>query len=104
MTLPLRTHWRNVAYLLSVETFWGISLALISMVAILPVFLTHLGATNAVIGSLPVIWLLATSFPGVFAAHFTSNLAHRKKMVILLHMGAAIPWPARFSAGRARPR
>ena len=92
MTLPLRTHWRNVGFLLSVESFWGISLALISMVAILPVFLTHLGATNAVIGTLPVIWILTTSFPGVLSSHFTSSLAHRKRLVVLLHMGAGVPW------------
>ena len=92
MTLPLSVHWRNVALLLTVEAFWGVSLALISMVAILPVFLSHLGASNATIGWMPVIWILVTTLPGVFAAHFTANLAHRKPMVILLHVGAAVPW------------
>lgn len=92
MTLPLAVHWKNVGFILSVELFWGVSLALISMVAILPVFLTHLGASNAVLGALPVIWILAASFPGIFSAHFTSNLAHRKRMVILLHVVAAVPW------------
>jgi MFS family permease len=90
VTLPLPAHWRNVGFLLSVELFWGVSLALISMVAILPVFLTHLGANNAVIGSLPVIWILTTALPGVFAAHFTANLAHRKGMVIFLHVAACV--------------
>ena len=92
MTLPLKTHWKNVACLLSVETFWGVSLALISMVAILPVFLTHLGASNATLGTLPVVWLLASNFPGIFAAHFTSRLPFRKGFVILCHVLAAIPW------------
>ena len=92
MTLPIAVHWRNVGFLLSVELFWGVSLAIISMVAILPVFLTHLGATNATLGALPVIWILASTFPGIFSAHFTSNLAHRKRMVILLHVLAAVPW------------
>lgn len=92
MTLPIAVHWRNVGFLLSVELFWGVSLALISMVAILPVFLTHLGASNAMLGALPVIWILAASFPGIFSSHFTSNLAHRKGMVIVLHVLAAIPW------------
>ncbi len=90
--LPLPVHWRNVSLLLTVEAFWGVSLALISMVAILPVFLGRLGATNATLAWLPVIWILTTTFPGVFAAHFTANLAHRKRMVLLLHVGAAIPW------------
>ena len=92
MTLPLRVHWRNVSLLLTVEAFWGVSLALISMVAILPVFLRHLGASNATIGWMPVIWLLVTAFPGVFASYFTSKLARRKRMVLLLHVGAAVPW------------
>lgn len=92
VTLPLAAHWKNVGFVLSVELFWGVALALISMVAILPVFLTHLGASNAALGSLPVIWILASSFPGILSAHFTSNLAHRKQMVILLHVLAAVPW------------
>jgi MFS family permease len=92
VTLPLDRHWKNVSWLLSVEVFWGVALALISMVAILPVFLTQLGATNTVIGALPVIWLLATSLPGAFASHFTSGLAHRRGIVIVLHVVAGIPW------------
>jgi MFS family permease len=92
VTLPLERHWKNVSWLLSVEVFYGVALALISMVAILPVFLSRLGATNTVIGVLPVIWLLATSFPGAFAAHFTAGLARRKQMVVLFHILAGIPW------------
>ena len=92
MTLSNARHWTNVGWILTVEVFWGVSLALISMVAILPVFLTHLGASNAVVGTLPVVWLLTTSFSGVFASHFTGRLVHRKRVVILLHAAAAIPW------------
>lgn len=92
MTLSNARHWTNVGWILSVEVFWGVSLALISMVAILPVFLTHLGASNAVIGALPVVWILTTSLPGAFASHFTGRLVHRKRAVIVLHALAAIPW------------
>jgi MFS family permease len=92
VTLPIARHWQNVGWILSVELFWGVSLALISMVAILPVFLTHLGANNAVIGALPVIWILAATFPGILAAHFTARLTHRKRAVVVLHVLAAIPW------------
>jgi MFS family permease len=92
VTLPLERHWKNVAWLLTVEVFWGVALGLISMVAILPVFLKHLGATNAVIGALPVIWILATSFPGTLASHFTGGLARRRGAVVLLHAVAGIPW------------
>ena len=92
MTLPLDRHWKNVSWLLSVEVFYGVALSLISMVAVLPVFLSRLGATNTVIGALPVIWLLATNFPGAFAAHFTGGLARRKQAVIILHVLAGIPW------------
>jgi len=92
VTLPLDRHWKNVSSLLGVEGFYGVALSLISMVAVLPVFLSRLGATNTVIGALPVIWLLATNFPGAFAAHFTGGLAHRKRAVIILHLLAGIPW------------
>lgn len=92
MTLPLERHYKNVVSLLSVEVFWGISLALISMVAILPVFLSRLGASNTAIGALPVVWILATNFAGLFAAHLTGGLARRKGAVILLHVLAGIPY------------
>ena len=92
MTLPLDRHYKNVASLLTVEMFWGVSLALISMVAVLPVFLSQLGASNTVIGALPVVWILATAFSGPFAAYATGGLAHRKGFVILLHVLAAIPY------------
>ncbi len=92
MTLPLGRHWKNVSWLLSVEVFWGVALSLISMVAILPVFLSRLGATNTVIGVLPVVWILTTSFAGAFAAHLTSGLTHHKRAVMVLHALAGIPW------------
>ena len=92
MTLPLDRHWKNVSWLLSVEMFYGVALSLISMVAVIPVFLSRLGATNTVIGALPVVWLLATNFPGAFASHFTGGLTHRKRAVIVLHLLAGIPW------------
>lgn len=94
MTLPLGRHWRNVVWILSVETLWGPGLALISVVAIIPVFLSHLGASNTVLGALPVVWTLSSSFPQAFAAHFTGHLKHRKRILILLHVAAAPPWIA----------
>ena len=94
MTLPLDRHYKNVASLLTVEVFWGVSLALISMVAVLPVFLSQLGASNTVIGALPVVWILANGFSGPFAAHASAGLARRKGFVILLHVLAAIPYLA----------
>lgn len=92
MTLPLDRHYKNVSWLLTVETFWGVSLALISMVAILPVFLSHLGASNTVIGALPVVWILTTSFSAPFAAYYTGGMTHRKRAVILLHALTGIPY------------
>ncbi|HTK68417.1 MAG TPA: hypothetical protein VL857_01315, partial [Candidatus Eisenbacteria bacterium] len=92
MTLPFDRHYKNVASLLTVEVFWGVSLALISMVAVLPVFLSQLGASNTVIGALPVVWILANAFSSPFAAYASAGLARRKGLVILLHVLAAIPY------------
>jgi len=92
MTLPLERHWRNVAWALCVEAFWGISLALISVVAIVPVFLSHLGASNTVIGLLPAIWTLMAFLPGAFGSHFTSHLPLRKQAVFVFHALSGIPW------------
>ncbi|HEU4725430.1 MAG TPA: MFS transporter [Candidatus Eisenbacteria bacterium] len=92
MTLPLDRHWKNLTWIFSVEIFWGVGLALISNIAILPVFLTHLGASNTTVGALPVLFLLATGLPGIFAAHFTGRLAYRKRFVIVGHALTAVPW------------
>jgi len=94
VTLPLDRHWKNIGCLLSVEAFWGLALSLISMVAVLPVFLRQLGASNTVIGALPIVWLLTANFSGLFAAHFTGRLTHRKRAVLWLHAVVAIPYLA----------
>ncbi|MBI4364386.1 MAG: hypothetical protein HY568_03060 [Candidatus Latescibacteria bacterium] len=92
MTLPLRRHWVNVGWVLTVEMFWGVALALISVAAIVPVFLSHLGASNAVLGAIPLIWTLASSLPGLLAAHLTGHLPLRKAAVFWFHAIAGIPW------------
>ena len=92
MTLPLDRHWKNLAWIFSVEAFWGVALALTSVVAIVPVFLAQLGASNAVIGSLSIIFILANGIPGIFAAHVTGRMAYRRRFVILCHALTAIPW------------
>jgi len=92
MTLPLERHWKNVGWTMTVEIFWGVALALISVAAIIPVFLAHLGASNAVLGAIPLVWTLATNIPGVFASHFTGHLPLRKGAVFWFHVLAGIPW------------
>lgn len=92
MTLPLERHWKNVSWALCVEVFWGVSLSLISVVAIVPVFLSHLGASNTVLGALPAIWTLMTYLPGAFGSHFTSHLPLRKQAVFVFHALSGIPW------------
>ena len=92
MALSLERHWKNVAWLLSVEALWGVALALISVAAIVPVFLTHLGASNSVLGAIPLIWTLATNLPGLLASHFTGHMPLRKPAVFWFHALAGIPW------------
>ena len=92
MTLPLERHWKNVTWALCVEAFWGVSLALISVVAIVPVFLSHLGASNTVLGALPAVWTLMAYLPGAFGSHFTSHLPLRKQAVFVFHAASGIPW------------
>lgn len=92
MTLPLERHWKNVGWSLCVEAFWGVSLSLISVVAIVPVFLSHLGASNTVLGALPAIWTLMVCLPGAFGSHFTSHLPLRKQAVFVFHALSGIPW------------
>jgi predicted MFS family arabinose efflux permease len=92
MTIDLPRHYKNLGWVFTVEIFWGVSLALISNVAIIPVFLTHLGASNSTVTMLPVLFLLATGIPGMFAAHVTGKMVYRKRFVVVAHVVSAIPW------------
>jgi predicted MFS family arabinose efflux permease len=92
VTIDLSRHYKNLCWVFSVELFWGVALALISNVAILPVFLKHLGASNSTVTTLPVLFLLATGIPGIFAAHVTGSLVYRKRFLIIAHALSAIPW------------
>jgi len=92
VTIDLSRHYKNLCWIFSVELFWGVALALISNVAILPVFLAHLGASNATVTALPVLFLLATGVPGIFAAHATGKLIYRKRFLIVAHVLSSVPW------------
>src|SRR2546426_9112634 len=92
MTLPLERHWKNVTWALCVEAFWGLSLALISVVAIVPVFPSHLGASKTVLGASRAVGTLMAYLPGAFASHFTSHLPLRKQAVFVFHAASGIPW------------
>ncbi len=92
MTLPLERHWKNLSWIFTVEIFWGVSLALISNVAIIPVFLTHLGASNTTVTAIPVLWLVATGVPAMFASHYTGRLVYRRRYVFVAHLVTSIPW------------
>ena len=71
----IETHYRwNYRMIAAVEGIWGFGMALVSHVAILPVFLNILGASPFVIGLLPATFRLFLTVPQLLVARFTRAL------------------------------
>ncbi len=72
---PTRADKRfNFACCLTDSVGWPLGAALFSQATILPAFLQHLGASNALIGALPALYNLLVFLPGLFVAGYVSRL------------------------------
>jgi MFS family permease len=79
----------NFTIILGVHALWGLGTAFISPVALMPVFLQELGASNRVIGVLPAVMTLCMFGPQIFAAHLTESLPVKKRVFTCIHYPAA---------------
>ncbi|MBI2194182.1 MAG: MFS transporter [Planctomycetes bacterium] len=76
---------RNFRVILGVHTFWSFGSTFFSHLALIPVFLQELGASNLVIGTLPALVTLFMFGPQVLAAHLTSHLPVKKRVFASIH-------------------
>lgn len=79
-------HFRwNYGMIAGVEGVWGFGVALVSHVAILPVFLERLGASAFLIGLLPATFRLFLTAPQLIAARLTHHLPLKKRVFTCVH-------------------
>ena len=92
---------RNVALIPPVDLFWGFGVAVTALGPILAVFLLQLGASNFLIGFLPVAALLGSSLLQLPSAHLTRHLRRKQVFFALSHLP---PCAALIIAGLLAPR
>jgi MFS family permease len=90
--LKSRYHFRNVLSLTLCETGWGLGISFISDTAILPLFLSALGASKLVIGLIPSILALGLAIPQLFSGYFSESLKRKKALVVVGYTVVVLPW------------
>lgn len=87
----IERHFRwNFSTLAGVEGCWGFASAAIDRVAVLPVFLSTLGASEYVISLLPAMFMLCFTAPQLLAARLTRHLPVKKTFFTLTHYPGAL--------------
>lgn len=76
---------RNYGIFLGVHACWSFGSTFISYMALIPVLLQELGASNLAIGSLPALVTLCMFGPQILAAQMTAHLAVKKKVFASIH-------------------
>jgi len=90
--LRIEDHFkRNTAGITLVEFFWGLGLPVLIESTFLQIFLTSLGASKTIIGLPPVFLSIGIAICSLFSAYFTMHLRHKKNIVVLVHIMAALP-------------
>jgi MFS family permease len=84
-------HSRNTIYLGGVESFWGLGMNLVSLGAVIPVFLDGLGAKYSVIALLPALSALGVGLPQILSGAMTRRGGSLRARVLWLHVAAPIP-------------
>ncbi|MEW5765635.1 MAG: MFS transporter [Acidobacteriota bacterium] len=84
-------HTRNTIFLGGVEAFWGLGMNLVSLGAVIPVFLEGLGASNAAIALLPALSALGVGLPQAFSGTLTRRGGSLRARVLWLHVAAPLP-------------
>jgi MFS family permease len=79
-------HRRNVFWLASVESGWGLAFGVGSAHILLPVFLRELGATATVIALIPAVMSLGHTLPQLLTPWFTGHLESKKASTFWWHM------------------
>jgi MFS family permease len=81
---------RNVIGVSGVEFVWGLGLPIVLESTFLQLFIKTLGATNFMIGLIPVFFFVGSSIFALVSSYYTAHLLFKKMAVILLHVASGI--------------
>jgi MFS family permease len=82
---------RNIIGITGVEMFWGLGLPVLFESTFLQIFLANMGAGSRIIGLIPAILSIGSTFFSLIAAYLTVHLVRKKKAVILASAAASLP-------------
>jgi len=82
---------RNTTGISLVEFFWGMGIPTLIESTFLQLFLRDLGASYLLIGMLPMFLGISIPVFSLVSAYFTTHFEYKRPIVILLHMGSALP-------------
>jgi len=88
----LRYFWRNFTANVLSEAFWGFALTLISTTAVLPLYLSSLGARPALLALLPAVQSLGFGLLQLPGAFFAIRLARKREWFLGLHGFPILCW------------
>ena len=86
-----RHYWWNLAMIAGVEGCWGFGVAFVSEIAVLPVLLNRMGASDFVVGLLPALFMLCLNTPQLLAARVTRHMPVKKVFFTLTHYPGTLP-------------
>jgi MFS family permease len=92
-----RYRTRNLTACAMNEAGWGIAMAFVHYVTILPIFLSALGASAQVIAFIPALTAISYAIPQLLFAHRTAHIEHKRKLLILLHLPAVFGFAVMFA-------
>ena len=82
----------NFAFNIAEHSFDLFGRTFVSIVTVLPVFLSFLTDSKTIIGLLPAIWTFCWLFPQILSAYFTEPIKQKKRIIVFLKIIYAFPW------------
>jgi len=88
----LRYFWRNFTVNVLCEAFWGFALTLVSATAVLPVYISSLGARPALLALLPAVQYLGFGLLQLPGAFYAIRLPRKREWFLGLHSFPILCW------------
>ena len=85
-------HGWNFALNIAASGFDNLGLSLVGYRTVLPAFLTLFTKSNFLIGLLPALFVFFWTFPQIVSPLYTGHLRKKKKTIVFVRIGYALPW------------
>ncbi len=72
--------------------FYSLTLALVSQLAVIPIFVKRMGGSSLHIGLVLVLWTFGVNFPGIFIANVVRRLPRKKPIFLRTALVQRLAW------------